>query len=175
MAFCSRIVPRYTFALSRIVNTRTTRSIVSAFLRCHGQLLWLMSLGWDNVYGFNMASIRKVAISEPLVDVVDANQVVTNSCMLKVSRRWGSIRVRLQGFLLLCRKSICTRHQWTIWRSKRRFRWRFVETITFKRWWLILRSNSANATSGQDFRLVSTVCLLPGGGDHLRGTLFCFF
>jgi protein arginine N-methyltransferase 1 len=38
---------------------------------------------WDNVYGFNMASIRKVAISEPLVDVVDANQVVTNSCLLK--------------------------------------------------------------------------------------------
>jgi len=38
---------------------------------------------WDNVYGFNMASIRKVAISEPLVDVVDANQVVTNSCVLK--------------------------------------------------------------------------------------------
>jgi len=38
---------------------------------------------WDNVYGFNMASIRKVAISEPLVDVVDANQVVTNSCILR--------------------------------------------------------------------------------------------
>jgi len=38
---------------------------------------------WDNVYGFNMASIRKVAISEPLVDVVDSNQVVTNSCVLK--------------------------------------------------------------------------------------------
>jgi len=38
---------------------------------------------WDNVYGFNMASIRKVAISEPLVDVVDSNQVVTNSCMLR--------------------------------------------------------------------------------------------
>jgi protein arginine N-methyltransferase 1 len=30
---------------------------------------------WDNVYGFNMSSIRKVAISEPLVDVVDPNQV----------------------------------------------------------------------------------------------------
>lgn len=38
---------------------------------------------WDNVYGFNMASIRKVAISEPLVDVVDSNQVVTNSAMLR--------------------------------------------------------------------------------------------
>ncbi|KAH9630047.1 hypothetical protein HF086_008017 [Spodoptera exigua] len=30
-----------------------------------------------------MSSIRKVAISEPLVDVVDAKQVVTNSCLLK--------------------------------------------------------------------------------------------
>ncbi|VDP13061.1 unnamed protein product [Soboliphyme baturini] len=38
---------------------------------------------WDNVYGFNMSSIRRVAISEPLVDIVDANQVVTTSCLLK--------------------------------------------------------------------------------------------
>ncbi|KAG1663192.1 Protein arginine N-methyltransferase 1 [Nymphon striatum] len=38
---------------------------------------------WDNVYGFNMSCIRKVAISEPLVDVVDPKQVVTNSCLLK--------------------------------------------------------------------------------------------
>lgn len=30
---------------------------------------------WDDVYGFDMSSIRKVAISEPLVDVVDAKQV----------------------------------------------------------------------------------------------------
>lgn len=41
--------------------------------------------GWDNVYGFNMTCIRKVAISEPLVDVVDPKQVVTNACLLKVS------------------------------------------------------------------------------------------
>ncbi|RZF43117.1 hypothetical protein LSTR_LSTR001295 [Laodelphax striatellus] len=38
---------------------------------------------WDDVYGFDMSAIRKVAISEPLVDVVDPKQVVTNSCMLK--------------------------------------------------------------------------------------------
>jgi protein arginine N-methyltransferase 1 len=30
---------------------------------------------WDDVYGFDMSSIRKVAISEPLVDVVDPKQV----------------------------------------------------------------------------------------------------
>lgn len=34
---------------------------------------------WDNVYGFNMSSIRKVAITEPLVDVVDPKQV---SCLI---------------------------------------------------------------------------------------------
>ncbi|KAH7968668.1 hypothetical protein HPB52_010611 [Rhipicephalus sanguineus] len=39
--------------------------------------------GWDSVYGFNMSCIRKVAISEPLVDVVDPKQVVTNACLLK--------------------------------------------------------------------------------------------
>jgi len=38
---------------------------------------------WDNVYGFDMSCIRKVAISEPLVDVVDPKQVVTNACLLK--------------------------------------------------------------------------------------------
>ena len=26
---------------------------------------------WDDVYGFNMSAIRKVAITEPLVDIVD--------------------------------------------------------------------------------------------------------
>jgi protein arginine N-methyltransferase 1 len=38
---------------------------------------------WDDVYGFDMSSIRKVAISEPLVDVVDPKQIVTNSCLVK--------------------------------------------------------------------------------------------
>uniref|UniRef100_A0A1I8F1M4 type I protein arginine methyltransferase n=1 Tax=Wuchereria bancrofti TaxID=6293 RepID=A0A1I8F1M4_WUCBA len=37
---------------------------------------------WDNVYGFNMSSIRRVAITEPLVDVVDHAQVVTNNCLI---------------------------------------------------------------------------------------------
>lgn len=38
---------------------------------------------WDEVYGFDMSLIRKVAISEPLVDVVDPKQIVTNSYMVK--------------------------------------------------------------------------------------------
>ncbi|CAJ0914554.1 unnamed protein product, partial [Mesorhabditis belari] len=38
---------------------------------------------WDSVYGFNMSAIRKVAIREPLVDVVDNAQVVANNYMLK--------------------------------------------------------------------------------------------
>jgi len=38
---------------------------------------------WDNVYGFDMSCIRKQAISEPLVDVVDPKQVVSNACLLK--------------------------------------------------------------------------------------------
>merc|ERR1712002_1253680 len=38
---------------------------------------------WDSVYGFNMSAIKDVALSEPLVDVVDKNQVVTDSCMMK--------------------------------------------------------------------------------------------
>jgi protein arginine N-methyltransferase 1 len=37
---------------------------------------------WDDVYGFDMSCIRKVAIREPLVDVVDQKMVVSNSCCL---------------------------------------------------------------------------------------------
>lgn len=45
---------------------------------------FFLNVGWDSVYGFNMSCIRKVAITEPLVDVVDPKQVVTSSCLLKV-------------------------------------------------------------------------------------------
>lgn len=38
---------------------------------------------WDDVYGFDMSCMRKVAISEPLVDVVDKKQVCTNATLLK--------------------------------------------------------------------------------------------
>eukprot|EP00249_Psilotum_nudum_P007787 c20816_g1_i1 orf=302-1138(-) len=38
---------------------------------------------WNNVYGFDMSCIRKQAMIEPLVDTVDQNQIVTNSCLLK--------------------------------------------------------------------------------------------
>jgi len=38
---------------------------------------------WDDVYGFDMSCIRGVALQEPLVDVVDRNQVVSNSCLIK--------------------------------------------------------------------------------------------
>lgn len=38
---------------------------------------------WDDVYGFDMSSIRKVAITEPLVDVVDPKQIVSSSFMIK--------------------------------------------------------------------------------------------
>ena len=34
---------------------------------------------WDDVYGFDMSCIRKVALTEPLVDTVDQNQVHSSS------------------------------------------------------------------------------------------------
>lgn len=37
------------------------------------------------MYGFDMTCIRNVAMTEPLVDVVDPKQVVTNSFLIKVS------------------------------------------------------------------------------------------
>lgn len=41
---------------------------------------------WDNVYGFDMSAIKKVALLEPLVDTVQGETVVTETCLLKVSR-----------------------------------------------------------------------------------------
>jgi len=38
---------------------------------------------WDSVYGFDMSAIRNVALSEPLVDVVEPKQVVSDSCKVK--------------------------------------------------------------------------------------------
>lgn len=38
---------------------------------------------WDQVYGFDMSCIKKQAMLEPLVDVVDANQIVTHATHLK--------------------------------------------------------------------------------------------
>lgn len=38
---------------------------------------------WQNVYGFDMSCIRDVALTEPLVDVVDPKQIITNACIIK--------------------------------------------------------------------------------------------
>merc|ERR1712038_612095 len=38
---------------------------------------------WDDVYGFDMSCIREVALQEPLVDVIDRNQVVTTPALIK--------------------------------------------------------------------------------------------
>ncbi|XP_066394151.1 probable protein arginine N-methyltransferase 1 [Miscanthus floridulus] len=38
---------------------------------------------WNNVYGFDMSCIKKQVMMEPLVDTVDANQIVTNCQLLK--------------------------------------------------------------------------------------------
>ena len=38
------------------------------------------------MYGFNMSNIRKVALKEPLVDVVEPQQIVTDSNLIKVSK-----------------------------------------------------------------------------------------
>jgi len=38
---------------------------------------------WDNVYGYNFAPIKELALQEPLVDTVEKENVVTNPCLLK--------------------------------------------------------------------------------------------
>lgn len=34
---------------------------------------------WEDVYGFDMSPIKRVAILEPVVDVIDAKAIVTNA------------------------------------------------------------------------------------------------
>ena len=38
---------------------------------------------WNNVYGFDMSCIRDIALTEPLVDIVDPKQIVSNSGLVK--------------------------------------------------------------------------------------------
>jgi len=38
---------------------------------------------WDNVYGFNMSCIKKMAIQEPLVDVVEPNSIIADAVPFK--------------------------------------------------------------------------------------------
>ena len=38
---------------------------------------------WDDVYGFDMSRIKKLSLTEPLVEHVDRQTVVTNNCLLK--------------------------------------------------------------------------------------------
>jgi protein arginine N-methyltransferase 1 len=35
---------------------------------------------WDNVYGFDFSCIKRMALTEPLVDYVDPDQIVTDTC-----------------------------------------------------------------------------------------------
>ncbi|KAK2719773.1 hypothetical protein QYM36_005299 [Artemia franciscana] len=49
---------------------------------------------WDDVYGFNMSSIRKVAVAEPLADVVDPKQV---RCALDVNPGFSKWALTPQG------------------------------------------------------------------------------
>ena len=38
---------------------------------------------WDNVYGFDFRSIKRLAMAEPLVDTVDPEQVATESAVVR--------------------------------------------------------------------------------------------
>ena len=63
---------------------------------CLSVPLSLSPSGWDSVYGFNMSSIRHIALKEPLVDVVEPQQVVTDSCLIKVRGR-GALMMGARG------------------------------------------------------------------------------
>lgn len=47
---------------------------------------------WDNVYGFDMSCVKEMVVVEPLVDVVNPNQVVTDYCPAYVSHDADALR-----------------------------------------------------------------------------------
>ena len=59
--------------------------------------------GWDSVYGFNMSSIRDVALKEPLVDMVEPQQIVSDSCLIKVGIMYSVVTVTMATCPLLYR------------------------------------------------------------------------
>lgn len=77
------------------------------------------STGWENVYGFDMSCIKDVAIKEPLVDVVDPKQLVTNACLIKV-RGWAATWPvgGLGPVSLTCAPRRCLRPEWSLWLLK---------------------------------------------------------
>ena len=50
---------------------------------------------WDSVYGFNMRVIKDIALSEPLVDLVESKAVVTNAAPI------------LTLDIMTCKKEVC--------------------------------------------------------------------
>uniref|UniRef100_A0A2R8MD33 Protein arginine N-methyltransferase domain-containing protein n=1 Tax=Callithrix jacchus TaxID=9483 RepID=A0A2R8MD33_CALJA len=63
---------------------------------------------WENVYGFDMSCIKDVAIKEPLVDVVDPKQLVTNACLIKENNRDLDFTIDLDFKGQLCELSCST-------------------------------------------------------------------
>jgi len=45
----------------------------------------IFSIVWDNVYGFDMSCIKEIAMTEPLVDSVEGDSLVSNACPILVS------------------------------------------------------------------------------------------
>ena len=60
------------------ITTQAERSFLDRSFPSHTN-----PIGWENVYGFNMSAIRSAAVHEPIVDVVDPKQIVSNMCLLK--------------------------------------------------------------------------------------------
>ena len=72
---------------------------------------------WENVYGFNMRCIRELAITEPLVDNVNQDQICTESSRLltidimTVNKSDLAFSVRLPGLLSDC-NGLCKIIEW---------------------------------------------------------------
>ena len=47
---------------------------------------------WNNVYGFDMSHIREVALNEPLVDVVEPKQIVSDACKIIVCTKFFNLK-----------------------------------------------------------------------------------
>ena len=83
MVLYFRIVLPSTSLVSKIVIIRKIKLNVSLVIIAN-ECEVRGSLGWANVYGYNMSCLKNYVMREPLIDTVDKRQICTDHFALKV-------------------------------------------------------------------------------------------
>lgn len=79
---------KFTVGDSQSIPSLVETVVSVHFPVCQILLIYLFSVicfkGWDNVYGFDMSCIGDIAVKEPLVDIVEPDQIATTTAKVLV-------------------------------------------------------------------------------------------